>query len=123
MECRWQRDPRRPAVAGLERAVLGGNRRSGGERENGSSEAMTEREIFLEALEMPTPEARAAYLQGACGHDVTLRRKVEELLKEHLSNDSLLAGPALDGERPGIAEFPVEQAPAQMIGRYKLLEK
>jgi len=84
---------------------------------------MTEREIFFEALEMATPEARAAYLQGACGRDVSLRRKVDELLKEHFSNDSLLAGPALDGERPGIAEFPVEEAPAQMIGRYKLLEK
>jgi len=53
---------------------------------------MTEREIFLEVLEMDTPEARAAYLQGACGRDVTLRRKVDELLKEHFSNDSLLAG-------------------------------
>ena len=84
---------------------------------------MTEREIFFEALEMATPEARAAYLQGACGRDVTLRRKVDELLKEHFSNDSLLAGPALEGERPGIVESPVEEAPAQMIGRYKLLEK
>jgi serine/threonine protein kinase len=84
---------------------------------------MTEREIFFEALEMATPEACAAYLQGACGRDVVLRCKVDELLKEHFSNDRLLAGPALDGERPGIAEFPVEEAPAQMIGRYKLLEK
>ena|GEM_PF-1875181 len=66
---------------------------------------MTEREIFFEALEMPTPEARVAYLQVACGSDVTLRRKVDELLKEHFSNDSLLARPALDGERRGIAEF------------------
>ena len=48
---------------------------------------MTEREIFLEALEMATPEARAAYLQSACARDVILRRKVEELLKEHFSND------------------------------------
>src|SRR6185369_9077293 len=68
-------------------------------------------------------EARAAYLQGACGRDVTLRRKVEELLKEHFSDDSLLAGSALEGERPGIAEVPVKEAPAQMIGRYKLLER
>ncbi|PYJ01200.1 MAG: hypothetical protein DME25_18605, partial [Verrucomicrobia bacterium] len=59
---------------------------------------MTEREIFLEALAMATPEARAAYLQGACGRDVTLHRKVDELLKEHFSNDSLLAGPAVEGE-------------------------
>ena len=84
---------------------------------------MTEREIFLEALEMATPEARAAYLQAACAGDVTLRRKVEELLKEHFSNDSLLAGPVLDGERATVAESPVPEAPAQMLGRYKLLEK
>src|SRR5688572_31349455 len=54
---------------------------------------------------MATPEARAAFLQDACGPDVTLRRKVEELMKEHFANDSLLARPALDGERLGIAEF------------------
>src|SRR5216110_609856 len=82
---------------------------------------MTEQEIFLEALEMTTPEARAAYLQGACGRDVTLRRKVDELLKEHFSNDSLLAGPAMEGERATVS--PIQEAPAQMIGRYKLLEK
>ena len=57
---------------------------------------LTEREIFLEALEMVTPEARAAYLQATCGGDVALRRKVDELLKEHYSNDSLLAGSALE---------------------------
>ena len=84
---------------------------------------LTEREIFLEALEMTTPEARAAYLQGVCGRDVTLRRKVDELLKEHYSNDSLLAGSALDGERPGIVQPRASEAPAQMIGRYKLLER
>ena len=84
---------------------------------------MTEREIFLEALEMATPEARAAYLQGACGRDATLRHKVDELLKEHFSNDSLLARPALEGERPAptVLVAPPEEAPAQMLGRYKLL--
>ncbi len=85
---------------------------------------MTEREIFLEAIELTTPEARAAYLQGACGRDVTLRRKVEELLKEHFSNDSLVAGPALEGGRPTIKlEVTPEAGPGQIIGRYKLLEK
>ena len=104
---------------------------------------MTEREIFFEALEMPTPEARAAFLKDACGRDVTLRRKVEELLKEHFSNDSLLGRAALDRERPGIAEFPGaleapttldptrEAAPASVaplgkikyFGDYELLEE
>src|SRR4029077_4314846 len=72
-----------------------------------------------------TPEARAAYLQGACGKDLTLRRKVDELLQEHFSNDSLLTLPALPGERlsPTAPLSPPEEAPAQMLGRYKLLEK
>src|SRR5678816_3444628 len=92
---------------------------------------MTERDIFLEALERPTPEARVAYLQAACGGDVALLHKVNQLLAEHFSNDSLLSGPAVEGERLGIAESSSEQTPAQMIGprdglgagRYKLLEK
>src|SRR5215831_6617598 len=77
---------------------------------------------------MTSPEGRGAYLQTACGGDVTLRRKVEELLKEHFSDDSLLAGPALDGERATFKlefapEAVPEAAPAQTLGRYKLLEK
>src|SRR3989454_3557016 len=84
---------------------------------------MTEREIFLEALEISTPKARAAYLQEVCGRDITLRRKVDELLKEHFSNDSLLAGPALEEARTTVGESPVPEARAQMTGRYKLLEK
>jgi WD40 repeat protein/serine/threonine protein kinase len=83
----------------------------------------TERDLFLEALELGTPEARAAYLQGACGQDVALRRKVDALLKEHFSNDSLLAGPALEGEPSTVTGFIAEEAPARMIGRYKLLER
>jgi eukaryotic-like serine/threonine-protein kinase len=81
---------------------------------------MTEREIFFEALEISTPEARAAYLEGVCAGDVALRGKVEELLKEHFSNDSLVAGPAVEGGR---SEVESQQAPALMLDRYKLLEK
>ncbi len=84
---------------------------------------MTEREIFLEVLEMATPEERADYLQGACGRDVTLRRKVDELLKEHFSNDSLLAGPALKEERITSIESHVQDSRARTLGRYRLLEK
>src|SRR4029079_9516459 len=84
---------------------------------------MTEREIFFEALEMTTPEARAAYLQEVCGRDITLRFKVDELLKEHFSNDSLLAGPALEDDRSSEARPSAAESPAQMIGRYKLLEQ
>ena len=84
---------------------------------------LTKRDIFFEALELPTPESRAAYLQAACGGDVVLRRKIDELLKEHFSDDSLLAGSALERERDSEARRPASEAPAQMIGRYKLLER
>jgi len=83
---------------------------------------MTEREIFFEALDIGELGARAAYLQCACGRDAALRRKVEELLKEHFSDDDLLAGPAVDGDRTDLVESPLE-APSQRIGHYKLLEK
>ncbi len=98
----------------------------------------SEREIFLEALEKATPESRAAYVQQACGEDVALRRKVEQLLKEHFSNDSLLARPALGQFAAGEAlEAPTtldptrEIAPAsneplgriKYFGDYELLEE
>src|SRR5215510_5794261 len=69
---------------------------------------------------MSTSEARAVYLEGACAGNVALRRKVEELLKEHFSNDTLLAGPAVEGEKNQV-EFRQVQAP--MLDRYKTLEK
>ena len=69
---------------------------------------------------MSTPEARAAYLEGVCAGDIGLHRKVEELLKEHFSNDSLVAGPAVEGGR---SEGESRKAQALMLGRYKLLEK
>ena len=87
-----------------------------------SLEIMTEWEIFLEALEMPTPESRAAYLNEVCDGDAALRREVEELLREHFSNDSLIAGPAVEADRNAVGAT-VEEAPAAMVGRYKLLEK
>src|SRR6185295_4574914 len=68
---------------------------------------------------MTTPEARAAFLQGACGQDATLRCKVEELLKEHFSTE-----PALEEDQPTVKrDLASDAAPAQMLGRYKLLEK
>src|SRR5678809_1539867 len=69
---------------------------------------------------MSTSEARAAYLEAACAGDVSLRHKVEELLREHFANDSLLAGPAVEGARSQVES---RQAPAPMLDRYKLLEK
>jgi len=84
---------------------------------------MTEREIFLEAMEIPTPKARAAYLQRACGLDARLRQNVDALLKEHFSDDDLLTRPAAELNRAGFVEFPLYDPPSKTVGRYKLLEK
>jgi WD40 repeat protein/serine/threonine protein kinase len=39
--------------------------------------------VFAEALERTDPAARAEYLDGACGDDTALRRRVEALLAAH----------------------------------------
>src|SRR6185369_1749060 len=39
--------------------------------------ASPEQAVFAEALQCATPEARAAYPNGACGTDTALRRRVE----------------------------------------------
>jgi WD40 repeat protein/tRNA A-37 threonylcarbamoyl transferase component Bud32 len=84
---------------------------------------MTEREIFFEALDKATPEERKGYLDDACGHDLTLRRKVEELLEEHFSNDSLLQEPTVQGAPTQLDQSPVLEGLGTQIGRYKLLQK
>src|SRR5262245_58184698 len=44
---------------------------------------MTEREIFLAAVEKDDPTERATYLDEACGADASLRQRVEALLRSH----------------------------------------
>jgi hypothetical protein len=60
---------------------------------------LSEREIFFEALAMPTPESRAPFA-SSLWPDLALYRKVDELLKEHFSNDRLLAGCAWNEKGP-----------------------
>jgi serine/threonine protein kinase len=79
------------------------------------------REIFLQALEQPSPGARAFYLDGACRGDTALRAEVERLLENHKS-DSFLESPAV--HRGGtVMVGAVTEKPGDMVGRYKLMEK
>ncbi len=43
--------------------------------------ASAEQAVFAAALLRHTPEARAAYLEAACGTDAALRHRVEALLR------------------------------------------
>src|SRR5438132_13988136 len=82
--------------------------------------AMTEREMFEAALDLP-PEDRVAYLDGVCGGDAALRRRLEALLGKHDRAGSFLEKPAAPAL--ALAEEPsVPEGPGTVIGPYKLLE-
>ncbi len=81
--------------------------------------------IFNTALAFE-PAQRPAYLVGACGDDLPLRRRVDALLRAHE------AGPAFLPEQPDLTARPTiklefaeapEEGPGKNIGRYKILQK
>jgi eukaryotic-like serine/threonine-protein kinase len=55
---------------------------------------MSEREIFLAAIEITDLQHRADYVDKACGADADLRIQVEELLKTHEQTSQFLEKPA-----------------------------
>jgi WD40 repeat protein/serine/threonine protein kinase len=81
-----------------------------------------EREIFLAALERPSPGERAAFVDGACGNDAPLRARLESLLRHH-AEDSFLEDPAADLQRMPLSEPLIRESIGTVIGRYKLLQK
>jgi tetratricopeptide (TPR) repeat protein len=106
---------------------------------------MSEREIFVKAQEIPNDAERRAYLGQACGGDVDLRRRIEELLSEHEQLGSFLEAPAFvvgesasseDKLQASVAERPAAGAAGEqtqqagdtgqgevvLAGRYKLLQ-
>jgi hypothetical protein len=88
---------------------------------------MSERDIFIAALQQPAPEQRQAFLEAACYGQPELRRQVELLLRLHEGAGSFLDRPAdaapVTGPFAAAAEegSPLE-APGAVIGPYKLLE-
>jgi tRNA A-37 threonylcarbamoyl transferase component Bud32 len=55
---------------------------------------MTDRELFVAALDHPDPADRAAWLDQACAGDSDRRRRVDVLLKAHDDASRFLADPA-----------------------------
>src|ERR1700694_4280462 len=90
---------------------------------------MTERAIFIAALETNDPAQRSAYLAGACGGDAAQRQRIERLLEAHANAGSFLEEPALSPEtadhHPDEPTAPLRsvEGPGMMIGRYKLLQQ
>ena len=83
----------------------------------------SEKEIFFAALEQPNAEARAGFLDGACGKNPVVRQRIEKLLADHFEDDSFLQSAAVDSPPAARQGAPVQEGPGVKIGRYKLLEK
>ncbi len=88
---------------------------------------MTERDLFIAALQLEHPAQRQACLEEACAGRPGLREQVENLLRLHEGAGSFLERPAVD---PATGAFltaagqaPPCEAPGMMIGPYKLVER
>src|SRR5262245_44225232 len=81
---------------------------------------LDEKSLFLQALEMISPEERASFLDRECRDDPQLRRAVEDLLRGHDGSFGPLDVP--DHGAPTVDRFPESEAPGTVIGPYKLME-
>src|SRR5437868_3537387 len=86
---------------------------------------MTERDVFIAALQQEGPERRRALLDEACSGRPDLRQQVEELLRLHEGAGSFLEEPAAEAATGVFPDGPEEvmgEAAGALVGRYKLLE-
>jgi WD40 repeat protein/serine/threonine protein kinase len=80
--------------------------------------------IFLDALEIAMPEARAGYLDRRCGSDDRLRAEVEALLRHHERLGDYLEHPACEAvPTQDVAGDPRVEGPGTVIGPYNLMEQ
>ena len=98
---------------------------------------MTERTIFLDALDKTDPGERAAFLEQACGDNELLRQRVQQLIRAFDEAGSFMAAPPegeitatgpttsrANGSPSPVSESrPVVEGPGASIGPYKLLER
>ena len=88
--------------------------------------ASPEQAVFAEALQCATPEARAAYLDAACGTDTALRRRVEALLRAAESAGDFLEEPptGLSGDpAQPLLRGRTQRELGHCFGDYELLEE
>src|SRR5262249_18882388 len=89
---------------------------------------MTERDIFIAALQKEDPAERQAYLDQACAQQPELRQQVENLLRLYQGAGTFLERPAAESAATGAFQGAAEQAasleaPGTVIGSYKLIEQ
>src|SRR5438105_12694779 len=75
--------------------------------------------IFGAAVDLSSPEERAAYLQEACANNSELRAEVEALLWAHHDVGSFLK----ERDLPPTKAESAGEVPGTVIGSYKLLQQ
>ncbi len=82
---------------------------------------MSERSLFLAALDIDDPSEQSAYLDQACAGNPALRAQVELLLKAHQQSGAFMERPAAALEVT--IDDPISERPGTVIGPYKLMEQ
>jgi len=90
--------------------------------------SMTERDIFIAALQIEDPIQRRAFLDDACAQQPELRARVEELLRLNQGASGFLEKPAVNPPTPGALQGTFDHPASTeqhgaVIGPYKLLER
>jgi serine/threonine protein kinase/tetratricopeptide (TPR) repeat protein len=87
-----------------------------------NSQDERKKELFLNAVDLPSAAARHAYLAAACAGDDALRREIEDLLGHHECLGSFLQAGGGAVAALGDTDLAGEQLGA-VIGPYKLMEQ
>jgi eukaryotic-like serine/threonine-protein kinase len=77
------------------------------------------KEIFKAAVAL-NPVERAAYLASVCGHDLSLLRSVESLIKSHEEPDAFVDAPAYQAAAEMLLDSQ-DFEPGQMVAHYQIL--
>ena len=83
---------------------------------------MRERDIFIEALNVPLPETHAV-LEQACHGDEGLRARVAQLLADHERQESFILDKPPAGLDVTLDHPLLSEGPGKSVGPYKLLQQ
>lgn len=87
-----------------------------------SNDIMSEKSIFLDAIELDDPSARDAFLDDACRDDRSLRQRVQSLLNAHLADDHVVDRPPVSNATDATS-IDQHKSLGTMIGPYRLMEQ
>src|SRR5689334_23269229 len=81
--------------------------------------AQREETLFEAARKLTDPDAREAFLRAACGNDLALRRRLDQLFAAQTDAEQFF----IDDAATDTLIQTVTEGPGTIIGRYKLLQK